>query len=464
MKKVIIRDRTKIPPFNEPARDLRVLNKPLHVHQNDVLKHCKIGIEVNRFDEINQQMGPFVSPLQAIKIEMEESYKGITVDDGEVLVYRDNLFFDEPFIDAFIAAARASGKARQVAFALDDKAIVTHALPLQDGIRREFVGYIVNLGLDRIHHGLWKGISDFLYLADLWYFPRGIGEKPVPLVIDTEPQEKGYYHIPTYMAEDQRHGDVVYYIPLKAFLSIENWVHVLMANSPFGTFAIGARMERDADKFSFQLRTLARALLERKQFRSSSALVRVGKNTQIDPTATIIGPSFIGDNVTIGPGAVIDVCIIGNNVNVMQGAQLSLSVVSDGCYIPFRAALFMSALMENSMVAQNACLQLCLVGRNSLVGAGVTFTDFNVIPKPLRTMHKGKLQPIGRTVWGGCVGHNCRIGADLTIYPGRTIESDTVLIRSDKRAVINKNVSYEESDHHDLTDGHLHHRLYPRDQ
>jgi carbonic anhydrase/acetyltransferase-like protein (isoleucine patch superfamily) len=120
--------------------------------------------------------------------------------------------------------------------------------------------------------------------------------------------------------------------------------------------------------------------------------------------------------------------------------------------------------MENSMVAQNACLQLCLVGRNSFIGAGVTFTDFNVIPKPLRTMHKGKLQPIGRTVWGGCVGHNCRIGADLTIYPCRTIESDTVLIHSDKRAVITKNVSYEESDHHHLPDGHHHPRLYPRDQ
>jgi hypothetical protein len=418
MKKIIIRDKTKIPPFNEPARDLRVLNKPLWLHQRDVLaKYCTVEVEVDSFDEI-------------------------TVDDMEVLAHRNNLFFDEPFIDAFLSAARASGKARQVAFALDDKAIVTHALPLQDGIRKE----------------------DDVYVADLWYFPHGIKEKPEPLVIDTEPQEKGFYHIPTYMAEDMRHGDVVYYVPLKAFLSIENWVHVLMANSPFGIFAIGARMEKEAEKLSFQLKVFFHALLEYKQVFSSSALVRVGRNTQIDPTAIIKGPSFIGDNVTIGPGAVIDVCIIGNNVNIMQGSQLSLSVVGDGCYIPFRAALFMSALMENSMVAQNSCLQLCLVGRNSFVGAGVTFTDFNVIPKPLQTMHKGELQPVGRTVWGGCVGHNCRIGADLTIYPCRTIESDTVLVRSDKRAVITKNIGYEESDHHQLRDGHHHPRLYPRDQ
>jgi hypothetical protein len=38
------------------------------------------------------------------------------------------------------------------------------------------------------------------------------------------------------------------------------------------------------------------------------------------------------------------------------------------------------------------------------------------------------------------------------------------LVRSDRRAVITENVSYEESDHHHLRDGHRHPRLYPRDQ
>jgi hypothetical protein len=86
MKKVIIRDRTKIPPFNEPARDLRVLNKPLWLYQRDVLaKYCTMEIEV-------------------------DSFQDIAFDDEEVLIYRDNLFFDDPFIDAFITAARASGK------------------------------------------------------------------------------------------------------------------------------------------------------------------------------------------------------------------------------------------------------------------------------------------------------------------------------------------------------------------
>lgn len=415
MKKIIIRDRRKIPPFNEPARDLRVLNKPLWLYQRDVLaRHCAQELEVERFEDIPSLR-------------------------GEILVYRDNLYFDRYFLKAFIAGARASKRARQVALSPDDKAIVSHALLLQEGIRRQ---------------------GD-VYVADMWYFPNGVQGEAEPLVIDTHAKEIGFYHIPTYMAEK---GDLVYYVPTRAFLSIENWVHVYMANTPFGIFAWGARMERDVDKLDVKLSILYRALLERKQFLSCSGMVRVGKNVHIDPTAIIQGPTVIGDNVTIQAGTVIANSFIGNNVNIMQGVHLLLSVVSDGCYLPFRAALLMSTLMENSMVAQNACLQMCVVGRDSFVGAGTTFTDFNLIPKPLMTMHKGQLQEIGLPVMGGCVGHNCRIGADLTVYPARMIESDTVLVRSPQRAVVIKNVSYAESDHHNLPYAHLHPRLYPRDE
>jgi carbonic anhydrase/acetyltransferase-like protein (isoleucine patch superfamily) len=427
MKKIIIRNKNKIAPFNEPARNLRVLNKPLWLYQSDVLsRHCAREIEV-------------------------ESLEQIALDDEGSLIYRDNLFFDGPFIDAFLDQARARDKVSRVAFSLDDKTIVSHALPLQDDIHRE----------------------DDVYVTSMWYVPARLGsakrrpvavsallEQAQPLVIDTQAEEKGYYHIPTYMADDK--GELLFWVPLRAFLSIENWVHVFMANSPLGIFSWGARMERDVDKWGVKAKIVLRSLLERKQFLSCSELVKVGKNTQIDPTAIIQGPTLIGDNVTIGPGVVISNCIIGNNVNIMQGCQLLLSVISDGCYLPFRAALFMTTLMENSMVAQNTCLQLCVVGRNSFIGAGTTFTDFNLLPRPLRTLHKGHLELAQRPVLGGCVGHNCRIGAGLTIYPARTIESDTVLVRSDRRAVIAKNVSYEESDHHDWENEEQHPRQYPR--
>jgi hypothetical protein len=101
------------------------------------------------------------------------------------------------------------------------------------------------------------------------------------------------------------------------------------------------------------------------------------------------------------------------------------------------------------------------VGRKSFVGAGTTFTDFNLIPKPLRAYMDGELQPIGSDVMGGCVGHNCRLGAGLVIYPARTIESDTIIFSTHERRVVDKNVTYEESDHHQVPGGtEMHPRLY----
>jgi NDP-sugar pyrophosphorylase family protein len=208
---------------------------------------------------------------------------------------------------------------------------------------------------------------------------------------------------------------------------------------------------------------LGKAIYEAKQVLDCSAVVKIGRNCTIDPSAVIHGPTSIGDNVTIGAGVVIENCVIGDNVNIGQGCQLMLSVVGDGAFLPFRAAMFMTTLMDNSMVAQNTCLQMCVIGRNTFIGAGNTFTDFNLLPSELRAMDgNGRLGVANRPVLGGCVGHNCRLGSGLIIFPARTIESDVVIFASRDRRVIERDVRYEESDHHKLKFSNLHPRLYPR--
>ena len=115
------------------------------------------------------------------------------------------------------------------------------------------------------------------------------------------------------------------------------------------------------------------------------------------------------------------------------------------------------------MVAQNTCLQFCSIGRNTFIGAGNTFTDFNLVPKPIRSSYQGKLEETGMPVLGGCVGHNCFVGSGLVVYPARAIESDVVLLASAERRVIDRNIFYEDSDHFTIKRGmELHARMYPR--
>lgn len=426
MIRISLRDRRYLYPFNDFARDLRIQNKPLWLHHSDVLAPYVQG--ERQADDFEELFSPIFFPDQS---------------DRACIVYRDNLFFDEFFVNEFISRAKERNQPCRVAFNPTDPAFREHALPLS-------TSYTPAGGL---------------YLADMWYFPDGpTHEKAEPIIIDLEAREIGYYHVPTYMATTQ--GDLTYQVPLKSFIAIDSWVHVFMADVVYGLFGRGARFEHQLDHdLKFKLEVLFSAMYEGKQLLESSKVVQIGNNCVIDPTAVIHGPTTIGDHVTIGAGAVIENCIIGSNVNISQGCQLMLSVVGDGAFLPFRASLFMTTLMENSMVAQNTCLQMCVVGRNTFIGAGNTFTDFNLIPQPILAMDgNGELKESNRDVMGSCVGHNCRIGSGVIIHPARVIESDVVIVASDQRRIIDRNVPFEDSDHHLLKSAHLHQRLYPRER
>ncbi len=416
MLKIILQCPRYLDPFNERARDLRILNKPLWLQQRDVL-----AAYTTREMEL---------PQEARLPQTREA----------CIVYRDNLYFDSGYMQAFVQAAMLRPYASRAAFTLQDPAFREHCLPLSTS---------------------YTPAGD-VYLADLWYYPRGPEASAEPLVIDMQAREIGYYHVPTYMASES--GDLVYQVPLRSLIAIDSWVHIFIADTVFGLFGRGARFENrlNTDPF-FKLGILVAALFEGRQVLQCSRLVHIGRNCSIDPTAVIHGPTTIGDNVTVGAGAVIENCIVGDNVNVSQGCQLMLSVVGDGTFLPFRAALFMTTVMDNSMVAQNTCLQMCVIGRNTFIGAGSTFTDYNLVPSPIRARDAyGKLQLSNRPVLGGCVGHNCRIGAGMILYPARTIESDVLLFASKERRVIDRDIRYEDSDHHQLKAGGLHPRLYPR--
>ena len=104
---------------------------------------------------------------------------------------------------------------------------------------------------------------------------------------------------------------------------------------------------------------------------------------------------------------------------------------------------------------------MCVIGKRTFIGAGSTWTDYNLIPAPIRARDgNGKLGMSNRPVLGGCVGHNCRIGSGMIIYPARTIESDVVLVASKERRMIDRDISFEDSDHHHLKFSELHQVLY----
>ncbi|MDX2139216.1 MAG: hypothetical protein SF123_14100 [Chloroflexota bacterium] len=433
MRRYVIEDTRHVPPFNQPASQLTIGTRPLNIHQEDL------------FQDVLPRLLPRAQRNISLGGTLRHADEMTSIEDAAI-VYRNNLWFDAEFLTTFLRAAIASKRACRASIPGDDPAFRTYTLPLthfepvQDGHGKQY------------------------YMLDLWYFPNGYTTDVQPIVVDSDAQEMGFYSVPDFMTMEQ--GSLTHYAPGRAVISIESWVHVYYASIIFSLFARASRFDRYVRTHNFRsLELLWRALIEQTQLLSTSAVVTVGKNTRIHPTAVITGPAAIGDNCNIGPGVFIDNCTIGDNVTIDDGCCLMMSSIANNCFMPFRAALYLTAVMENTIVAQNTCLQMCVIGRNSFVGAGNTFTDFNLIEqRPIRAADiNGKLREVGQVVLGSAVGHNCRIGSGMVMFPGRMIESDVVMVAAPQRRVISRNVTFEESDHHFIAGKSANHtRFYPR--
>lgn len=446
MYRYILEDTRHVLPFNEPASKLVIGTSTLTFHHDEVLSQvftaAKGGIKLGDTFQLAGQMYNIS-------------------EDEPAFVYRDSLWFDTEFVRAFMERAEKSGKACQAAIFTDakERAFTAYTLPLSSSF--ETVGTDAESGRP-------------IAMVDMWYFPKGYSSEILPIAIDSESEPRGFYSVPDFMAQDKVE-QLTHNLPKYGLLSIESWVHIFYASIIFGVFTRGYRFEEKVKHHNFlSLKLLWRGILEQKQVLTTSEAVKVGKDTVIDPSAIITGPTTIGARCNIGPGVVIDNCTIGDDVTVSQGCQLMLSTVANNCFLPFRASLFMSCLMSGTIIAQNTCLQMCVIGRDSFVGAGNTFTDFNlvgeadgrggVVPRTIKASNiRGELEDVGQVVLGGAVGHNCRIGSGMIIFPGRMIESDVTLFASAQRRVISRDVRYEESDHHTLKVGEKAvQRQYPR--
>ena len=279
----------------------------------------------------------------------------------------------------------------RAAFSADDPAFREHALPL----------------VHILHAALTASI-----LADLWYYPNGpVAGCGAASDLDLQAREIGYYHVPTYMAD--KSGDLVFQVPLRSLIAINSWVHVFMADMVFGLFARGARFEKRLQQdLGFKLGILARLCIRAgrclnvRDWSRSAATVR-----------SIRGCHPWSHNHR---RQCHHQCGRGDRQlhhrqqcqHLAGRATDAVALWATATFLPFRSALFMTTVMENSMIAQNTCMQLCVVGRNTFVGAGSTFTDYNLMSIPLRARDgSGKPGPLQSSGHGGC--HRAQLQAWL---------------------------------------------------
>ncbi|WP_297499424.1 bifunctional sugar-1-phosphate nucleotidylyltransferase/acetyltransferase [Thermococcus sp.] len=149
--------------------------------------------------------------------------------------------------------------------------------------------------------------------------------------------------------------------------------------------------------------------------------VEIGENTVVRSGTYIIGPVKIGKNSRIGPNCFIrPYTSIGNNCHIGNAVEVKNSII-----------------MDNSNAPHLNYVGDSIIGENTNLGAGTITANLRHDKGNVKVEIKGKLEDSGRYKLGAIIGHNVKIGINVSIYPGRKIGSGSFV---GPAVVVDKNI------------------------
>lgn len=137
--------------------------------------------------------------------------------------------------------------------------------------------------------------------------------------------------------------------------------------------------------------------------------VEIGEGTVVRSGAYIIGPVKIGRNSRIGPN-----CFIRPYTSI-----------GDNCHIGNAVEVKNSIIMDNSNAPHLNYVGDSIIGENTNLGAGTITANLRHDKGTIKVEIKGKLEDSGRRKLGAIIGHNVKVGINVSIYPGRKIGSNS---------------------------------------
>ncbi|NJD99178.1 glucose-1-phosphate thymidylyltransferase [Thermococcus sp. LS1] len=149
--------------------------------------------------------------------------------------------------------------------------------------------------------------------------------------------------------------------------------------------------------------------------------VEIGEGTVVRSGAYIIGPVKIGRNSRIGPN-----CFIRPYTSI-----------GEGCHIGNAVEVKNSIIMDHSNAPHLNYVGDSIIGENTNLGAGTITANLRHDKGNIKVEIKGKLEDSGRRKLGAIIGHNVKVGINVTIYPGRKIGSNSFV---GPGVVVDKNI------------------------
>jgi mannose-1-phosphate guanylyltransferase len=161
------------------------------------------------------------------------------------------------------------------------------------------------------------------------------------------------------------------------------------------------RLAEEGQLYGFEFRDLWVDIGLPEDYLAANALLlakengaKVGKGATVDPSAEVLSPSIIGENVKIGGKSVIGPnCAIADNVEIGSGCRIENSIIFPGTCIGDFTSVRSAILGENVMLERWVKIEEgSIIGDHASIGDGVTITC-NVSICPSKRVEESILQP-----------------------------------------------------------------------
>ncbi|MHA1232295.1 MAG: bifunctional sugar-1-phosphate nucleotidylyltransferase/acetyltransferase [Candidatus Helarchaeota archaeon] len=166
-------------------------------------------------------------------------------------------------------------------------------------------------------------------------------------------------------------------------------------------------------------------IMDRGLFKTGSY---VDNTARISSISKVEGPVFIGKNVIIRPGAVVqgpciiqDGSIIGTNALVRE-----YSTIGKRCVIGFGVEIKNSIIFDNTTIGRLSYVGDSVIGKNVEFGAGTQTWNITYKDK-IKVKIQDETLEVPLKKFGSIIGDNAFIGINVSIFPGRLIGCNSII-------------------------------------
>ncbi|HYE31232.1 MAG TPA: UDP-N-acetylglucosamine diphosphorylase [Methylomirabilota bacterium] len=161
----------------------------------------------------------------------------------------------------------------------------------------------------------------------------------------------------------------------------------------------------------------------------------IKSNRKPGNAATLQGQPFVGPDVSIGEGTVVEPgamikgpAIIGKNCQIRHGAYIREDVIiGDNCVVGNSCELKNAFLFNNVQVPHFSYVGDSILGYKAHLGAGATISNIKLMPENIWIDVEGTPTDTGLRKFGALVGDETDIGCNAVVNPGSIIGKGSII-------------------------------------